>query len=244
MHRFCVAVAAATLSGILVAGCSGVGPKPDYDPHLTAADFVATIDNPYLPYPHGAWWRYEADGGATVIEVRVLNETKQIMGVTATVVRDSEYEDGELKEDTWDWFAQDKKGNVWYLGEDTGEYEDGKLVSTHGAWQWGVDGALPGVIMWAHPVANKTAYFQEFFWGEAVDEAEVVALGHTIVTPAGTFKDTVTTHEWTRLERGSDEQANYARGVGLLGKWDEKGYPKGDAEILVAYHVPASTAAE
>lgn len=239
MQSFRLIVAAIASVIVAASGCFGSGAKPDYNPDLRAENFVATIDNPFLPYPRGAWWRYEADGGRTVVEVRVLNETKTIMGVTATVVRDSEYEDGRLIEDTWDWFAQDRQGNVWYLGEDTGEYENGELVSTHGAWQWGKDGALPGILMWAHPVANNTAYFQEFYWGEAVDEAEVVATGRTVTTPAGTFMDTVTTHEWTRLEKGSDEEANYARGVGLLGKWDERGAAKGEGEELVAYNVPS-----
>ena len=224
------------LLALVAGGASGcVGPRPDYDPGVTAADFVTGIDNPFLPLVPGSWWRYEADGGRVVVEVRVLNEARLVNGVAATVVRDTESEDGQVIEDTWDWFAQDKAGNVWYLGEDTCEYEDGVCVDTGGAWEWDVDGALPGVVMWADPVANETAYFQEFYWGEAVDEAEVIALGDSVSVPAGTFTDTMTTHEWTRLERGSDEVAVYARGVGLVGKWEGKSEPGGEGEVLVAF---------
>lgn len=225
----------AALPLLAVAGCAA--PRPDYDPGVSAADFVAGIDNPFLPLTPGSSWRYEADRGDVVVEVRVLNETRLVNGVAATVVRDTESEDGRVVEDTWDWFAQDQSGNVWYLGEDTCEYEGGVCVDTGGAWEWGVDGALPGVVMWADPAADGAAYFQEFYWGEAVDEAEVIALGRSVSVPAGTFTDTVTTHEWTRLERGSDEVAVYARGVGLVGKWGGTSEPGGDGEVLVAYQV-------
>ena len=78
------------------------------------------------------------------IEVVVTDETREVMGITATVVRDTVTADGELVEDTFDWFAQDTEGNVWYLGEETKEYEGGEVVSTAGSWEAGVDGALPG----------------------------------------------------------------------------------------------------
>jgi hypothetical protein len=219
---------------VALSGCAGPGPKPDYHPVIAASDFVAGVDNPFLPYPQGAWWTY--DSGKEHIEVRVLNESRMIMGVQATVVRDTVTVQGVVTEDTYDWFAQDKAGNVWYLGEDTKEYH-GSKVSTAGGWEWGVDGALAGILMWAHPVANQTAYFQEFLWPQAADEGAVIALGQSVVTPAGSFNDTVTTHEWSRLEKGSCEHAYYARGVGAI---DKRPCAGGPSETLIAYNVPAS----
>jgi hypothetical protein len=223
-------------------GCTqDLGPRPDYDPGVTAADFVAGIDNPWLPLVPGARWTYEfdEDGEQGVIEVRVLDETREVMGVQATVVRDTETVGGELAEDTWDWFAQDRAGNVWYLGEDTCEYEDGACVDTGGAWEWGKDGALPGVVMWADPAAHMEPYFQEFYWGEAVDEAQYVDAGRHIEVGAGAFDDTITTREWNRLEPGHAELAHYARGVGVILKEPADGQ-EGSGERLIAYSVPSA----
>ena len=238
MTRIPVAAIALLAAFPMLSGCSQEE-KPDYDPGVTAADFVMGIDNPYLPFKPGAWWRYEAttEDGMETIEVQVLEATKTIMGVKATVVRDTVKLDGEVIEDTYDWYGQDKTGNVWYLGEDTAEYEDGVVVSTEGAWEWGVDGALPGVVMWAKPVADDKPYFQEFYWDEAVDEASVIALGRQVKVQAGTFTDTVTTREWTRLDPDVSEIAHYARSVGVVLKAPEGGGML-EGEELVAYHVP------
>jgi len=215
------------------AGCAAH--SVTYDPGVTAADFVRGVDHPFFPLPMGGFWIYE--GATERIEVRVLNETKTIMGVEATVVRDTVSVDGEVREDTLDWYGQDRDGNVWYLGEKTQEYERGKVVGTEGSWEWGVDGALPGIVMKARPVADDEAYFQEFYRGEAMDEASVIQLNRTVPTPAGTFTDTVTTREWTRLEPGVEEWAHYARGVGLVAKEATKGSAAGEKESLTGYHV-------
>ena len=220
------------------AGSSSPGKGPSYDPGLDPSDFVAVIDNPFLPMPVGARWTYEVE--EETIEVVVLEETRVIQGVTATVVRDTVTEDGELVEDTFDWYAQDKDGNVWYLGEDTTEYEDGEPVSHAGAWEWGKDGALPGIVMWAHPQANGTPYYQEYYAGEAMDQAAVVAVGASVTIPLGTYTDTVTTREWNPLDGGSAddgyEVVHYAKGIGPI----EKGHPGEPKETLVDYEMPAA----
>ncbi len=223
---------------LLFAGCTG--PRPDYDPGVSAEDFVSGIGNPWLPYPVGAYWIYEADTGDEVerIEVRVLAETRNIMGVEATVVRDTVTIDGVLAEDTYDWFAQDRHGNVWYLGEESKEYDDGEFAGTEGSWEWGRDGALPGILMWADPEPNGTAYYQEFYWGEAVDKAAVIDAGRVIETEAGTFSDTVTTKEWNPLEPGVVEHAHYARGIGVVLKEVVEGDERGEQEMLIEYHLP------
>ena len=122
---------------------------------LGPGDFTTRIDNPYLPMRPGSRWVYrETDTEGTVqrVVVKVTRRTKRIAnGVTARVVRDTVTERGRLVEDTFDWYAQDRAGNVWYLGEDTTEYEDGRPVSKEGSWEAGVDGARAGIVMLARP---------------------------------------------------------------------------------------------
>ena len=114
-----------------------------YSPNLDPAEFVDVIDNPYLPMPIGAHWQYEgeSDGEVEIVDITVTGERKLVMGISAFVVRDTVTIGGELVEDTYDWFAQDIEGNVWYLGEDVKDYENGVVVSTAGSWESGVDGA-------------------------------------------------------------------------------------------------------
>ncbi len=187
-----------------------------YNPEIDPANFVAVIDNPYFLIP-GATYIYEGETeeGLERIEVKILGETRVVMGVTTTVVRDTVYLDGELIEDTFDWFAQDKDGNVWYFGEDTKEYENGVVVSTHGAWEAGVDGALPGIVMPANPQVGQ-AYRQEYYVGEAEDMAEVLSLSESETVPYGSFDNLLMTKDWTPLEPGVAEHKYYAPGVGLI----------------------------
>ena len=186
-------------------------------PDVSVATFVTGIDNPYSPMPVGATWTFEAEGedGSERIEVSVLAETRVINGVVATVVRDTAYLDERVAEDTRDWFAQDSVGNVWYLGEDTCEYEEEACVDTGGSWEWGVDGALPGIVMPASPTVDGQPYYQEYKVGEAEDVGEVVALGESVTVPAGTFDDCVKTHETSTLELDATEYKYFCRGVGL-----------------------------
>jgi hypothetical protein len=193
------------------------GDGGDYQPDIEAADFVDRIDNPYLPFLPGARWVYEgeSEGELERIEVEVLDERREVFGVDAVVVQDQVFVDGELVEDTRDWYAQDREGNVWYLGEETAEYEDGEVVSTEGSWEAGVDGALPGIVMPADPQPGDV-YRQEFYEGEAEDMAEVLRTDDQATVPAGTFDDVVTTREWTPLEPDVVEEKHYARGVGVI----------------------------
>jgi len=205
--------------GVVVAACGGggavidPGDGGDYTVSLDPADFVAKIDNPWFPLVPGSRWVYEGDGER--VEVVVTDETRQILGITATVVRDTVSMDGELVEDTFDWFAQDRAGNVWYLGEDSTEYENGEAVSTAGSWEAGVDGAMPGIVMPADPSVGD-AYRQEFFAGEAEDMAEVLRTGEVATVAYGSYEGVMVTKEWTPLEPDVVEEKHYARGVGLV----------------------------
>jgi hypothetical protein len=198
---------------------------------LKPEDFVKEIDNPLWPMRVGSRWVYR-EGATSRIVVRVTNRTKTILGIEATVVHDVVTEDGELKEDTFDWYAQDKDGNVWYLGEDTKEYEGGKVVSTKGSWEAGVDGAQAGVIMPAHPEVGMK-YRQEYYKGEAEDNAEVLSLDEHVEVPFGTFDGALKTKETTPLEPDVVEHKYYVRGVGLvLAKGVSGG---GSSEVLLSY---------
>jgi hypothetical protein len=193
------------------------GDGGDYHPEIDPADFVATIDNRYLPFIPGSRWIYEGtdDGEAERIEVEVTTDRRQVMGVSTTVVRDTVYVDGELAEDTFDWYAQDRGGNVWYMGEDTKEYENGEVSTTHGSWEAGVDGALPGIIMQAEPTVGD-AYRQEYYAGEAEDLAEVTALNASEAVPFGDLDDLLVINEWNPLEPEVTEDKYFAPGVGTV----------------------------
>src|SRR5215208_1187649 len=144
----------------LVAGCAGSSSQEQkaYTPHINPANYTTTIDNKYFPMKPGTTFLYE--GGQESDRMSVTHHTKNVMGVECVVVDDRGFEDGKLIEKTYDWFAQDKEGSVWYFGEDTKEYDNGKVVSTKGSWEAGVDGAKPGIIMQANPKMGQS-YLQE-----------------------------------------------------------------------------------
>lgn len=192
--------------------------SPSRIPEFPGADaFVDTIDNPYLAFEVGKVFVYEGetDEGLERVVVDVTDETKVILGVTTTVVHDQAFLDGELVEDTFDWFAQDSAGNVWYFGEASCEIEDGVCVSTEGSWEAGVDGAEPGIVMLADPIVSAT-YQQEFAEDVAEDMAKVLSLEESVETERGEFDGVLETMEWTPLEPGAREHKFYAPGVGLV----------------------------
>jgi hypothetical protein len=184
---------------------------------IDPANFVTTIDNPYFPLTPGTTMIFEgtSEGAAMRVETTVTNETKVILGVECVVVRDAGYEDGGLTEDTLDWYAQDTDGNVWYFGEATKTIEYGKAVDTRGSWEAGVDGAKPGIIMWADPKVGEP-YAQEYAPGVAEDMAQVVRTGETVTVRYGTFSDVVVIKEWDPLEPGPVEEKSYALGIGVI----------------------------
>ena len=188
-----------------------------YEPVLDPANFVAVIDNPYFPLPIGRTLVYEGikDGQSQVDTVTVTDQTKVIEGITARMVSDVSTHDGTLLEKTFDWYAQDKQGNVWYLGEDTTAYLASGKTDTSGSWQAGVHDAEPGIIMEANPQIPD-AYRQEFLVGEAEDTAWVVERGGTVTVPYGKLRNTLTTLEATRIEPGLYDQKNYAPGIGIV----------------------------
>jgi hypothetical protein len=196
----------------------------EYSPVINPADFVDNINNPYFPLVPGTTFFYEGESEDETIrtEVFVTSETRVVMGVNTTVIRDREWEDDELVEETFDWYAQDKNGNIWYFGEESKDFEDGKLVSTEGSWEAGVNGAQPGIL-----IEGKTQvgdiYRQEYLMGEAEDMAEVLALNESVSVEYGSFENCLKTKEWNPLEPGSEENKYYATGIGLLLEMETKG---------------------
>jgi hypothetical protein len=186
---------------------------------LDPASFTMGIDNPWWPMRPGARWVYretDATGARQRDVVTVTQRTKRIAnGVTARVVHDAATEDGEPVEITDDWYAQDACGNVWYLGEDTKEYENGKVVSTEGSWEAGVDGAQPGVIVPARPTTGLR-YRQEHYAGHAEDRAEVMSRRERVEVPFGFFRPgrVLMTRELNPIEPKVLEYKFYARGIG------------------------------
>jgi hypothetical protein len=202
-------------------------------PNFSPEDFVsgAPIDNPFFPLTPGTTFRWEGtitnpeDGDTSQErdEDFVTFQTKVIGGVTARVVHARVFNDGDLTEDTLDYYAQDKSGNVWYLGEDTKEFElddEGNVIGTDttGSWHTGVNGAKPGFIMPAVPSLKVGfEYFQENAPAdEALDRATILALDETVTVPFGTFNGVLKTLEETDLEPGVQEQKFYAPGVGNI----------------------------
>jgi hypothetical protein len=205
--------------GLILTACGGeeTARPTTGDATVDPAEFVDTIDNPHLPYQPGDTWRYEGrtDEGTEVVTVTVTGEQKRILGVPVVVVRDTVSLGGEVIEDTYDWFAQDRTGNVWYFGEDTREIENGEVLSTEGSWEAGVDGAEAGIVMPADPEPGPP-YRQEYYKGEAEDMGQVLAAGVTVRIGLGTFDDVVRTRDWTPLEPDVVEHKFYAPGVGLV----------------------------
>lgn len=201
--------------------CESLGPGP-YDPAIDPANFVDTIDNPYFPLTPGTTYVYEGQTsqGLERDEFAVTKKTRVIMGVKCVEVRDTVRVDGKVTEDTFDWFAQDIDGNVWYFGENTHELESGLISSIDGTFMSGVNGAKPGIIMKAHPVVGNF-YRQEFDLGNAEDFAEVTGLNSSINVPVGKFHRCLKTKETTPLEPDLLEDKYYCRGVGNVLVVDE-----------------------
>ena len=197
-------------------GASSTLPQDDEPVELDPADFVAEIDNPYWPMKPGNKWVYketDAEGNEMQVEVTVTSDKKNILGISATVVHDVVTQDGAVKEDTLDWYAQDVHGNIWYMGEDTKEYENGVVVSTEGSWEAGVDGAQAGILVPANPEADMT-YRQEYYAGEAEDRAKVLSLDEHVEVPYGAFDGCLQTEDSTALDPDVLEHKYYCRGLG------------------------------
>ena len=240
MPRHSVPPFLAALAAALVLGCghdeptqptspSADIPAPDAKAAASSSqfdpgDFSNVVDNKYLPWRPGTRFVYvgEEDGEPMRDITVVTHQHKTILGVDVVVVLDRVYLSGDLAEQTLDWYAQDKSGNVWYFGEDSKEFEDGEVVSTAGSWEAGKNGARPGIIMPAHPHVGQTMQ-QEFAPGVAEDMARVLHLGLKVSVPYGSFNHCIETEEFTPLEPGVSEVKFFCPGIGFVKARDVQG---------------------
>jgi hypothetical protein len=202
---------------LVLAKPSAQGTQP-YAPAIDPANFVTKVDHPYFPLKPGTTHIFEGkiETGFEHEEVVISANTKVIMGVTCVTVTDTVTIDGKLKEVTTDWYSQDKQGNVWYFGEDSKDYQDGKVVSTKGSWLAGINGALPGYIMRANPKVGET-YRQEYYKGEAEDWATIMSLNTSATVPQGSYKNVWMTKDWAALDNPPIfEYKYYAKGIGQI----------------------------
>ncbi|MBU0512175.1 MAG: hypothetical protein KJ638_10825 [Chloroflexi bacterium] len=200
---------------VFALGCESGG-SSNYDPTIDLANFIGAVDNPYFPLVPGTRFVYQTttDEGIEEVSVSVTHSTKVILGVTCVVVHDVATMNGETLEDTWDWYAQDKDGSVWYFGEDTKKYEDGSII-TEGSWEAGVNGAKPGIVIKARPeIGDK--YRQEYLAGEAEDMAEVLGVDESVTVPYGSFSHCIQTKDWSALEPDIVENKYFAPGAGQV----------------------------
>lgn len=219
-------------------------PEGSEPAELDPADFTVDVTNPWFPLEAGTRWLYREtteEGEVVEVVVTATSETTTLAnGVTARVVRDTVTLDGEIIEDTIDWYAQDSDGTVWYLGEDTAEFENGGITTRKGSFEAGVDGAEPGVIMPADPEVGMS-YRQEYYADKAEDHGEVLALGEQATVPAGSYDGLVMTADTTPIEPDVLENKYYARGVGLVLTIDRDG---GGREELLSVSKVSEAASE
>jgi hypothetical protein len=208
-----VACAAAALAGCGATALPQGGESVSLDPD----DFSTTIDNPYWPMKPGTRWTYREIGDRGEVQniaVTVTSKTKKVKnGVTARIVRDTASLDGKVVEDTFDWYAQHADGSIWYLGEDTAEFKNGRVATREGSFEAGVHGAQAGVIMPADPKPGQ-AYRQEYLKGVAEDNGEVLSTREMADAPAGHFKHMLLTKDTSGVETDALEYKLYATGVG------------------------------
>jgi hypothetical protein len=190
---------------------------PTCTPTFDASSFVKAINNPYYPLPVGRKMVYRGvrDGQKQTDTVTVTSRTKVIDGVSAMVVTDRADHNGTILEDTVDYFAQDRTGNVWYLGEDTKSISADGTVDTSGSWTAGVNGAVPGIIMLANPQI-PCGYRQEFLKGEAEDTAWITGRDGTVKVPYGTIQHAIRSLEVTVLEPDVIDEKIYGPGLGIV----------------------------
>ena len=192
---------------------------------INPADFSARVDNPWFPLKPGSSYVYRGikDGQPSRDVMTVTHRTTKIQGAPCVVVHDVLYIRGKLHERTTDWYTQDKKGNVWYFGEQTAEFDkNGQVTSTEGTWQAGRNGATPGIFFPANVKVGQSGR-QEFYKGHAEDHFQIVSLNQTVKVPYLSTNRALLTKEWTPLEPGVIDHKFYVRGIGVVLEQTVKG---------------------
>ena len=202
---------------VLAAGCGGSSSH--------SARFSANVTNAWFPLRPGAVWTYRGvkDGEPSREVMRVTGKTRVINGARCVAIDDRLWLSGKLEERTTDYYSQDDRGNVWYFGENTAELDrQGNVKTTEGSWMAGVDGARPGIFMYAVPKVGQSAQ-QEFLKGQAEDHFQVLRLGVGVHVPFRSSQQALLTKEWTPLEPDVLDHKYYLRGVGTVLEQTVKG---------------------
>jgi hypothetical protein len=186
---------------------------------LEDCEFSTTGSNRYFILEPGfrSIFKGEGDEGEKIeLVIKVLDKTKVVDGVKTRIVEERESINGELFEDSRNYFAICEQTNsVFYFGENVDFYEDGKIVSHNGTWLAGKNGAEPGLQM-PSTVLLGAKYMQEVAPGVALDRAQIISIDKEVDTPAGDFEDVLKVKETTPLEPDNVEFKYYAAGVGLI----------------------------
>ena len=205
-------------------------------PAQSTGGFSARVTNPWYPLLAGSTYVYrgEKDGQPSREVLTVTHHIRTVDGAPCVVIQDRLYLNGRLGERTTEWYSQDKQGNVWYFGENTAELDkSGRVLNTSGTWRAGVDGAKPGIFMFAHPAVGKAAQ-QEFYKGQAEDHFQVLGLHAKVKVPYTSSTSALLTKEWTPLEPGTLDHKLYVRGIGTVLEQTVKG--GSERAALVSFH--------
>lgn len=217
MKRFAVTIGSVALLLLSVAGATVQVYAKEEAAISAKFSNPLVINNTYMPLAAGTTFIYQGteDNKSTYEQFVVTDQTKTIQGVATRVVHDTVWTNGKITEDTFDWFAQDDAGNVWYFGEDSSQIKNGKVVGHEGSWEAGVNGASAGIVMEAKPKVGDT-YQQENAPGVAQDTATVLSLNESVCVAYGCFSNVLLTREFSPLEPGVEENKYYAPGVGEI----------------------------
>ena len=217
-----------SLLALCVVGCGS-----SYDPHIDPAHFVSGIDNRYFPLVPGTVFDYAVLETNETTRTTVTTDTRVVMGVTCIVIHDVASSGGQVLEDTFDYYAQDDAGTVWYFGEDTTAYDAG-TSSTEGSWLSGVDGGKPGIVMPGTPVVGDR-YRQEYLAGAAEDAGEILDLDAAVTVAYGSFTGCVKTRDFTALEPDTEEQKYYCPNIGTVRSEATKGGAEHEDLVAVTH---------
>jgi hypothetical protein len=207
-------IAVVIIVAIFTAGCMEIDNSWQKEFGLGERTLVSTGKNPFFILEPG--FQQTLEGKTAKLLVTVLDETKEVQGITTRVVEEREWKRGTLVEVSRNYFAIDPETNdVFYFGEEVDMYKNGKVDNHSGAWLAGENGAKAGLIMPGKPVMNMK-YYQEIAPGVAMDRAEVISINETFETPAETFSNCLKTREGTALNPLEKEYKTYAPGIGLI----------------------------
>jgi hypothetical protein len=226
-----LATAAALTGGASAAASAAKGPPAPKASHFGQHSNLVT--NTWFPLARGSVYVYDGqkDGKQARDVMTVTRKTKTIAGIRAAVVADRLLLNGVLAERTTDWYAQDRRGTVWYLGEKTAELNvNGQVTSTEGSFLNGRDGAKGGIFMPAHPAVGQS-FQQESFKGQAEDRFRILNMATSVSTPAVSSQSAMLTEETTPLEPKVIDHKYYVQGIGTVKEQQVAGAQPGQAEV-------------